>query len=168
MLKNSWRWWVRFAVLLLSVFGVAVAVAAVVVSLPSPAAGGTCGPGHGSEAPIVAFVNPGSIGAGPEPAAASTLGRLDWMAFVGECQSAADGRVLIGLGILALSVGALVGTLLATRREEEHSAVETDAATTANYFDPNYVEPARPASPPWAPPPGWGSAFRDAPSAPPP
>ena len=38
----------------------------VVLPLPQPAVGGTCGPGGGSEPAIAALVHPSSIGAGPE------------------------------------------------------------------------------------------------------
>src|SRR6516165_7248316 len=71
--------------------------------LPAPAAGGTCGPSTSSEAAAEAFFNPGSIGAGPRPTAASG-NRPQWQAFVDQCQSAADGHMAVAL---ALVIGAL-------------------------------------------------------------
>jgi hypothetical protein len=59
----------------------------------------------------VAFFDPGSIGAGPEPATTHATDRADWMAFVGECQASTDTRVLATFAILVLSLGvALTGT----------------------------------------------------------
>lgn len=74
------------------------------VSLPAPSVGGTCGPGTSSESAIVAFFNPGSIGAGPEPSVSS--GELpQWKAFVSACQSATDVRMSVAGALL---VGALL------------------------------------------------------------
>ena len=107
------RMWIRLGFALLGIVGAAIAITAIVVALPQPAVGGTCGPGQSSEAPIVALFNPGSIGAGAEPPASDATGRVQWLAFVGECQSSTDGRVLAGFGILVLSVGvALLGPAL--------------------------------------------------------
>jgi len=107
------RLWIRLGFAIVGIFGVAVAVSAVVVNLPPPGVGGTCGPGAGSEAPIVAFFNPASIGAGVEPSGASALAHSLWLAFVGECQSSTDARILIALAVLVLSVAfALLGPYL--------------------------------------------------------
>ena len=108
--------WFRVALVFLGLFGAAFAITGFLVALPKPAIGGTCGPGKSSEAAIVALFNPGSIGAGPEPPATSATERADWMAFVGECQASADGRVLGALVILVVSlVVSLVGTGLFLR-----------------------------------------------------
>jgi len=158
--QTSWRWWVRLTSALLGVLGVAVAITAVVVALPPPAVGGTCGPGRGSEAAIAAFFNPASIGAGARPPATDLVGRLEWSAFVGECQSSTDARMLLGLGILvlaALVVGA--GLLLtrgsgATAREHHRSAVA--AGPPAGW----YWDPAAPTSAPrWWTGNTWGPAY---------
>lgn len=110
----------RLVFLLIGVFGAAFAVTGVIVALPAPAAGGTCGPGRGSEAPIVALFDPHSIGAGPEPAVTNTAAREDWLAFVGECQASTDDRAIAASIILLLSVGiAVVGPLLVLRRRRQ-------------------------------------------------
>ena len=116
MAQASHRTWFRLTLVFLGLFGAAFAISGLLVALPRPAVGGTCGPGKSSEAPIVALFNPGSIGAGPEPPTTSATDRADWLAFVGECQASADGRVLGALVILAVSLAvALVGTALLTR-----------------------------------------------------
>jgi hypothetical protein len=93
----------------IGVFGAVFAISGLIIALPKPAAGGTCGPGAASEAPIVAVLDPVSIGAGREPAASDTKGHEQWLAFVGECQSSADGTVLAALVILLVSGGLVVG-----------------------------------------------------------
>jgi len=104
----------RLALVFVGLFGVAFAIAGLLVGLPSPAVGGTCGPGTSSESAIVAFFDPGSIGAGAEPAATNATDRADWMAFVGECQSSADSRVLGTFAILIVAIGiAALGIALA-------------------------------------------------------
>jgi hypothetical protein len=104
----------RLALVFVGLFGIAFAIAGLLVGLPKPAVGGTCGPSTSSESAIVAFFDPGSIGAGPEPAAANATDRADWLAFVGECQATADGRVLGTFALLILSIGiATVGLALA-------------------------------------------------------
>ncbi len=100
----------------LGLFGAAFAISGLLVALPKPAVGGTCGPGKSSESAIVALFNPGSIGAGPEPSSTSATNRADWMAFVGECQASADGRVLAAVVIFVVSLTvALIGTALVLR-----------------------------------------------------
>jgi hypothetical protein len=114
--QASHRTWFRLALVFLGLFGAAFAITGLLIALPRPAVGGTCGPGKSSESAIVALFNPGSIGAGQEPPATSATDRADWMAFVGECQASADGRVLGALVILAVSLAvALVGTALLMR-----------------------------------------------------
>jgi hypothetical protein len=104
----------RLALVFVGLFGIAFAIAGLLVGLPKPAVGGTCGPGTSSESAIVAFFDPGSIGAGAEPATTSATDRADWMAFVGECQASADGRVLGTFAILIVAIGvAAVGIALA-------------------------------------------------------
>jgi hypothetical protein len=106
----------RLIFVFLGLFGAAFAITGVLVALPKPAVPGTCGPGRSSESAIVAFFDPGSIGAGAEPATTHATDRADWMAFVGECQASTDSRVLATFAILVLSVGvALTGTALVRR-----------------------------------------------------
>jgi hypothetical protein len=106
---------------LLALFGVAFALSGLLMGLPQPAVGGSCGPGTTSESSIVALFDPGSIGAGQEPPAARTADRADWMAFVGECQASADSRVLATFVILMVSIGvALAGAMLALRATRKH------------------------------------------------
>jgi hypothetical protein len=102
----------RLIFVFLGLFGAAFAITGLLVALPKPPLqGATCGPGKSSEPAIVAFFDPGSIGAGPEPATTHATDRVDWMAFVGECQASTDGRVLATFAILVLSVVvALAGT----------------------------------------------------------
>jgi hypothetical protein len=114
----SSRAWIRLAFAFLGLFGVAFAVTGMLVPLPKPAAGGTCGPGRGSEAAIVALFDPVSIGAGPRPPASDAAGRAQWQAFVDECQTTTDDRAIASLVILVGSIGiAIFGpTLVAGRR----------------------------------------------------
>ncbi len=99
-------------------FGVAFAISGVLVALPAPAAGGTCGPSTASESAMAALTNPSSIGAGPEPSASNTAAHAQWQEFVNECQSSADQRALATGAILVLSVAvAVVGPLLVLRRK---------------------------------------------------
>jgi hypothetical protein len=95
----------------LGLFGAAFAITGALAALPSPQVGGTCGPGSSSESSIVAFFDPGSIGAHAEPLTVHATDRAEWMAFVGECQSSADGRVLASFAILVLSVAVGLGGL---------------------------------------------------------
>ncbi len=120
MSKPSFRLGIRVAFAAIGIFGAAFAISGLLIALPKPAAGGTCGPGTGSEAPIVAVLNPGSIGAGQEPAASNTASHEQWLAFVGECQASADGTVLAALAILvAASVVAIAGPWIVLRRRRD-------------------------------------------------
>ena len=113
MTQSSRQLWVSLTFVFLGLFGAGLAVSGVLVALPAPAAGGTCGPGTASEAPIVALFDPVSIGAGPEPAATDTAGRAQWDAFVSECQTSADDRGLAALAILVVSLFvAVVGPMV--------------------------------------------------------
>jgi hypothetical protein len=106
----------RLIFVFVGLFGAAFAITGALVALPKPGAGGTCGPGSSSESSIVAFFDPGSIGAGPEPATTDATDRAKWMAFVGECQASADGRILTTFAVLVLSVTvAVAGTAWAWR-----------------------------------------------------
>ncbi len=130
------RRWVGAAIAFVGVMGIAVALTAVLVSLPVPAAGGTCGPGRSSESAAAAFFNPASIGAGAEPpASAGAAPRLEWLAFIGECQSATDARMLAGLGILVLALGAAtVGILMLVRKPAAAPTESTTAAAPPGWY----------------------------------
>jgi hypothetical protein len=118
----------RLALVFLGLFGVAFAVSGLLVALPRPAVGGSCGPGTTSEPAIVALFDPGSIGAGPEPSTTSAANRADWMAFVGECQASADGRVLATFFILVLSLDvAVAGTALELRARRSGASPDSMA-----------------------------------------
>jgi hypothetical protein len=129
-MQLSSRSWVRLAFAFLGVFGAAFAITGMLVALPKPAAGGTCGPGTGSEAAIQALVDPGSIGAGSEPPASDATGRAQWQAFVDECQTTTDDRAIAALVILLLSIGiAIFGpTLVAGRKRRTARAKEPPQA----------------------------------------
>jgi hypothetical protein len=123
MNQISSRQVIRMALVFLGLFGVGLAISGLLVALPVPAAGGTCGPGKGSEAPIAALFDPISIGAGPEPPASETAAHAQWVAFVSECQTAADNRGMAAVAILAVSAGvALVLPLLLFRRKKQKSS----------------------------------------------
>lgn len=114
---------IKFALVFLGLFGAAFAITGLLVALPPPAVGGTCGPGRSSESALVAFFDPVTIGAEQEPPATDTAGRADWLAFVGECQSSADSRVLAVFAILVLSAGvALAGSALVLTGRRRSSA----------------------------------------------
>jgi hypothetical protein len=101
----------------LGLFGLAVSVTGLWATLPPPAVGGTCGPGLGSETAIEALVDPGSIGAGPEPAAVNAAARAQWSRFVHECQSATNDRAATTLPVLIVSAAiTVVGIVLLRRR----------------------------------------------------
>jgi hypothetical protein len=116
--QSSFRLGVRLAFAAIGIFGAVFAISGLLIALPKPAAGGTCGPGLTSEAPIVAALDPVSIGAGKEPAASDTANHEQWLAFVGECQASADGTVLAALVILAVSTAvAFVGPWIVLRKK---------------------------------------------------
>jgi hypothetical protein len=150
MPRGSTHRWIGATLALLGVVGVAIAVTAVLTALPAPAAGGTCGPGRGSESAIVAFFDPGSIGAGAEPPAANTTSHAQWLAFVAECQSATDARVLAGLAVLVLSLLLVLGGLLIIRRGSKRAPI---AAGPVEAY-PRTPEPAAVAGPAAA---AWGA-----------
>ena len=114
----SSRSWIRLAFAFLGLFGMAFAVTGMLVGLPKPAAGGTCGPGAGSEAAIQALFDPASIGAGPEPPASNSAARQQWQAFVDECQTTTDDRAIAALVIFLISIGVgVAGPTLVTGRK---------------------------------------------------
>jgi hypothetical protein len=113
----------------LGVFGAAFAVTGLLTALPPPAAGGTCGPGQGSEAAIVAIFDPITIGAGPEPPATNASARSQWSAFVRDCQTAADHRALAAFPILLVSIALVVIGPVAWRRSRRRQGDPTPAGT---------------------------------------
>jgi hypothetical protein len=112
--------WIAIVLVFLGVFGAAVGVTGLVVGLPAPAAGGTCGPGTGSEAAIVALFDPITIGAGPEPPATDAAGRAQWSAFVNQCQTAANNRAFVAFPTLVVSAGIAILGYLVFRRRSRH------------------------------------------------
>src|SRR5579872_6330882 len=85
----------RIASWVIGILALAGAITVVVLPLPKPAAGGTCGPGRGSETAIEAFFNPVSIGAGPRPSSKlpwpqRPIAVYEWQAFVGQCQASTN------------------------------------------------------------------------------
>jgi hypothetical protein len=109
-------WW-AVALLFVGLFGATVAVSGLWAPLPAPKAGGTCGPGLGSEAAIAAMVNPGSIGAGAEPPTTRAAARANWRQFVNECQTATNQRALVTIPVLVVSlILGVAGLMLLWRR----------------------------------------------------
>ena len=143
--------WVTAACRLLGVLGAAAAITMVAGPLPSPAAGGTCGPGRSSESAFVAFFDPGSIGANAEPPVSNPSARFDYLAFVGECQSSTDARMLLALAILVLAfvvafgIPSLVGQLLGRRHKRQAAEDQSSNA-------PGTAEPYQ-----WASGEAWGA-----------
>lgn len=126
----------RWACIGLAGLAVAGAIAIVVLPLPNPVAGGTCGPGRGAEPAIAAFFDPVSIGAGAQPPS-GTLQNYQWQAFVGECQSATNARMVDALALLVLAAffGLVVPPLV--RRAWWHEMAQaTHGAPAGWYPDP--------------------------------
>jgi hypothetical protein len=135
----------QLVLVFLGLFGLAFAISGVFVSLPKPSVGVSCGPGSSSEPAIVALFDPGSIGAGPEPPVTNTADRANWLAFVGQCQASADGRVLANFLILTISLGvALAGTALVLKARQ---APESVAPTAPVAGSPPYPSALLPQSP---------------------
>jgi hypothetical protein len=148
MKTGSRLWWVRVVLVSLGLFGAAFALTGLLVGLPRPAAGGTCGPGRGSEAAVVAFFDPVTIGAGPEPSASNAAAHADWVAFVQECQTAADDRAAAAIPILVISVGLVaIGLVLGRRSRPAEKGPPTYAA--ASWAPP--PRPRHPLDPPEIP-----------------
>ncbi len=124
-MTDSFRPGIRLLLVAIGVFGAAFAISGLLIALPKPAVGGTCGPGTASESPIVAVLDPVSIGAGTEPPAGDTSSYDKWLAFVGECQASADGTVLAASVVLVLSIGIAVWgprLVLGRRRRSDQPA----------------------------------------------
>ncbi len=125
--------------LLIPAFGVFVAaVVVVLLPLPRPAAGGTCGPTTSSESAAAAFFDPGSIGAGAEPPAGGTIenvaAREQWAAFVGECQAAADSRVLLATALFAAAVILAFAGYVSVRRLGPEPSTESVRHAPAGWY----------------------------------
>jgi len=114
--------WIALVLVCLGLFGLAVSVTGLWADLPPPAVGGTCGPGQGSETAIEALVDPGSIGAGPEPAAVNAAARAQWTRFVHDCQSATNDRAATTLPVLIVSAGITVVGIVLLRRKTRRRA----------------------------------------------
>jgi len=163
--------WAALILIFVGLFGVAVAVTALWSELPAPAAGGTCGPGRGSETAIEALVNPGSIGAGAEPPTSRAAARIQWNQFVDQCQSATDDRALLAFPVLVVSAGiAVMGFVLLRRRGGRSADGASPAQPEATWSPPPDTLFAM-SSPLVSPPPATvaGGAYRtfDAPPPPP-
>jgi hypothetical protein len=124
---------VRVVCIALGVLCLGAAATVALVPLPAPAAGGTCGPGTASEAPIVAFFDPVSIGAGPYPSATSG-NRAQWRAFVSECQSATNTRMEVALAILVGSLLLVIGLPWAVRRFAVATGTDDAAPSVPGWY----------------------------------
>jgi hypothetical protein len=147
--------WIGITLLLLAVVGVAIALTAVFTSLPPPPVGGTCGPGRGAESAIAAFFDPGSIGAGREPAG-NTVAHLQWYAFVGQCQAATSSRMLIGLAVLVLALLVGVAGFLVLRRSLA-AAEPGPGDPGADHLEPGWDLAGGGSAPPPSPPDALGA-----------
>jgi hypothetical protein len=134
---------VRILLILLFVFiggfGVAYAAAGMFTALPAPAIGGTCGPSTGSETAAEALTEPGSIGAGPQPAKTNVSGHHQWATFVQQCQSLADRRGLASLAILVVSLAVAGIGLFWVLRKPKHSDAGSGAEPVDVNGTPNYT-----------------------------
>jgi hypothetical protein len=139
--------WTRLIFVCLGLFGATFAMTGLLVALPRPLAGGTCGPGQGSEAAIVALFDPITIGAGPEPAATDATGRAQWSAFVHQCQTAADDRALAAFPILIVSAGVAVIGPLVVRRRARGRVNPTPGTTDDDHVSPPWMAPSAGHSP---------------------
>ncbi len=128
--------WAALILVFVGLFGVAVAVTALWSELPPPAAGGTCGPGRGSETAIEALVNPGSIGAGAKPPATRAAARAQWTQFVNECQTATNDRALLAFPVLVVSAGIAVVGFVMLRRRGSRSAGGTSMSVEDRGWSP--------------------------------
>jgi hypothetical protein len=115
------RRWPKLILIYAGLFGAALAIASMMISLPAQATG-TCGPGRGSEAAAIAFFDPVTIGAGAEPAASNLAAHDQWTTFVHGCQSAADTRMLVALPLLVVSLGLIaLGVVLLVRMDRRRT-----------------------------------------------
>jgi len=145
----------RSACVVVAVALVAAAFAVALASLPIPATGGTCGPGTGSESALSAFFNPKSIGAGREPSVASG-DRPGWQAFVSDCQSATDIRmvvsasVLVGAILVGLGLPWVLGRVTKEQLAELAAERSPDDIATPPLPPPGwYPDPANPSAMRW-------------------
>ena len=145
---------VRVVCTVMAVVLLGAAATVALVPLPAPAAGGTCGPGTASESAAAAFFDPASIGAGPEPAAASAS-RPAWQSFVDDCQTAADTHMLV---VGALVVGALVVGLAVPAVVRRLAKERPSAAVGGGPMAPAawYPDPADPNALRWWDGTAWG------------
>lgn len=152
----------------LGLLGAAFAITGLLIALPPPAAGGTCGPGQGSEAAIIAFFDPVTIGAGPEPPTTNAAARAQWRAFVDQCQTSADNRALAAFPILVVSTGIVVLGLLLFRRRSG-GRVDRHPEVIDPWWASSPTSPFAQPSPYGVPAPGyWAPAVAPAPLPPPP
>ncbi len=119
------------------------AIVVVVLPLPKPAAGGTCGPGKGSESAVEAFFNPVSIGAGSKVSGSSIdaeLENLDRLAFIGECQDSTNGRMVDALALLIVAgFFAVVAPPLVRRAWHEPAPVSVRGGAPPGWYpDPEH------------------------------
>ncbi len=146
--------WAALILIFVGLFGVAVALTSLWSELPAPAVGGTCGPGKGSETAIEALVNPGSIGAGAEPAASRAAARAQWKQFVNECQTATNNRALLAFPVLIVSAGIAVVGFVLLRRRGSHPVGGTSSSSEDRGWSPPPDTLFAMSSPLVAPPPG--------------
>jgi Protein of unknown function (DUF2510) len=145
---------VRVVCSLLFIGFLAAAATIALTPLPPPAAGGTCGPGTSSESAIAAFLNPASIGAGPEPSATSGA-RSQWLAFISECQSTTDSRVVTAAATLAGAVLLGLGLPWVVRRLAKASRASHVGLPPPGW----YPDPTDPSMARWWDGGAWGPAY---------
>jgi len=119
----------------LAVLAVAGALVIVFLPPPRPAAGGTCGPSRGSESAMEAFFDPVSIGAGTKVSGSGIeveVENLDRLAFIGECQSSTNARMVDALALLIVAgFFALVVPPAVRRAWGEHAPATASAGAAA-------------------------------------
>ena len=142
----------------LGLFGIAFSCATIFSTLPANAEG-TCGPSSGSETAAEALFEPGSIGAGAEPAASHTAALKAWHDFVDSCQSATDDRAAVAfpVGIISLGLVVVPLVLILRRRSRTGSSPGDEPASgpgapgSPSPDDRPLVGVGAPARPSWPP-----------------